>query len=161
MTAKYWTKDGVVMCRLSTKTVFVFENLDTGEKVFLDNMADVIETGFKPVVMPTIKAKGKKKTIYQKRAGQLKEPKVKKPKVKTVKSVGKSGSEYKGVKREGKKFSGSYWDGKNKKAVYLGMFESELLAAAAVQKKLGNYGDARRLENEHQEGDPAKQPMEE
>ncbi len=61
MTAKYWTKDGEVICKLITKTVFEFTNLDTDEVVTLDNMHDIIDTGFLPVPMPKVKKKKGKK----------------------------------------------------------------------------------------------------
>lgn len=82
--------------------------------------------------------------------------KVKGPKGKTEKTESvtakKKKSKYKGVRREGKKFSASYWDSVNKKLKYLGMFDSELLAAAAIQDEKGNKKEAKRLRNEYEKG---------
>jgi hypothetical protein len=147
MTAKYWTKDGEVMCRLSVRTVFEFKNLDTDEVLTLDNMHDVIDAGFLPVTMPKVK-KAKKQTKANKETT-----------AKTSKRV--KTSKYKGVSFEKKtgKWKASYWDGN--KPVYLGTFDYELLAAAAYQEKIGDPKEAKRLWNEHEEGYPARRPMDE
>lgn len=62
----------------------------------------------------------------------------------------KTKSKYKGVivteRSDGTLyFRGNIWDAALKKTKYLGAFDSELLAAAAVQKVLGNYEEAQRL----------------
>ena len=145
MTAKYWTKDGEVMCRLSVRNVFDFTNLDTGEVVTLDNMHDIIDTGFLPVIMPKVKTK---KTPKVKKKKAPKAPKA----AKKSKHGPRAKSKYKGVRREGKRYYASYWDGANKKAVHLGSYISELLATAAVQEALNNVKEARRLRNEYEEG---------
>jgi len=60
-------------------------------------------------------------------------------------------SQYKGVERlkpnkSGQvKYKASYWDGKNKKNIYLGTHDSDLLAAAAYQDNIGNEAGARDL----------------
>ncbi len=142
MTAKYWTKDGEVMCRLSVRTVFDFTNLDTNEVVTLDNMHDIIDAKFLPVVMPNFKrTKVKKKTLKA---------------VKSSRRGPRAKSKYKGVspsKTPGK-FRVQFFDKKNKKNIGLGTFDSELLAAAAYQERAGNHKEARRLQNEYEEGDP-------
>lgn len=146
MTAQYWTITGYDMWRLEEKTVCDLTNMVTGEVVRCEN---IIDAKFKAVIMPKIKSRTVKSTKQKAQKEKAKKPK-------TVKALSgkapKSGSKYKGVKAEGKKFSAQCWDGKNKKLKYLGMFESELLAAAVVQEELGNYGEAKRLRNEYQEG---------
>jgi len=63
----------------------------------------------------------------------------------------KKASKFKGVSRDGPRKDGSrkwraqYWDGKKQKPVSLGMFETELLAAAAYQDHDGNKAEAARL----------------
>lgn len=81
----------------------------------------------------------------------------KKKKVKKVtKTLGpKSKSKYQGVRPMGKKFSAMCWSREKKIVKRLGMFDSEMEAAAAVQEAKGNPKKAQRLLNEHQEGDPA------
>ena len=145
MTAKYWTKTGEDMWVMTERTVFDFRNSETGDVETLHHMPAIKDAGFLPVkvIMPTVK--------------QNKTPKVKK---KTAKKAEKSlrrgpKSKYKGVKAQGKKFMAQCWDKKNKKLKYLGMFESELIAAATVQEAKGNSREARRLRNEHEEGDMA------
>lgn len=63
-------------------------------------------------------------------------------------------SNYKGVRgyRNGK-WHATYYDKIKKKNVYIGLFDSELLAAAAVAEKRGDPKEARRLRNEYEEGD--------
>ena len=129
MTAQYWTITGYDMWRLDKREVFDFRNLNTGEVVTCSSVTEVTNNNFLPVTMP--KQPGKTP--------------------KAPKSTGNK-SNYKGVKVVGKKFSAQLWDKKNKKHKYLGMFESELLAAAAVQEENGDKKEARRLRNEYEEG---------
>lgn len=150
MTAKYWTKDGEVMCKLNVRTMYDFTNLDTGEVVTLDNMHDIIDTGFMPVPMPNIKKRKVKKEKVEKPKSSRRGPKAK--------------SNHKGVSTlPNGKWRAQIFDKKNKKNIGLGTFDSELLAAAAYQEGAGNIEEARRLRNEHAEGDPnlAESPMEE
>lgn len=143
MTVKYWT-NGSGIFRLVQ--VLEFTNLETGEVTRRDSFNEATE--FIPIDLPKPKkAKGKKTQKVKK------VPKIPKA-AKTSRRGPKAKSKYKGVKAQGKKFAGQCWDKVSKKVRHLGMFESELLAAAAVQEKLGNYGEARRLRNEYEEGDP-------
>jgi len=68
-------------------------------------------------------------------------------------------SKFKGVgKNKDGKFVATYWDGARKKAVHLGVFKGELLAAAAYQEHIGKKKEADRLREEHQEGDGPPEP---
>ena len=91
---------------------------------------------------------------------KYKKRKVKKPKPKHIAGLRgprKKVSKYKGVSRDNPRKDGSrkwraqYWDGVKKKPVSLGMFERELLAAAAYQDHEGNKAKAaeyRRLDKQ-------------
>lgn len=150
MTAQYWTTDGSDIWRLNERRIFNFENLDTKEVVSCECVADITDKNFTPVVMPDVKS--------------TKTPKVKKT-ARSSRRGPRAKSNYKGVspsKTPGK-FRVQFYDKKNKKNIGLGTFNSELLAAAAYQERAGNFKDARRLRNEHEEGDPplAERPSEE
>lgn len=151
MTAKYWTTNGEDIWMVKERRVFDFENMDTKEVVTCDNIHDVIDGKFHPVIMPKVKAKQKRK----------KAKKEKDTKAKSSRRGPKAKSKHKGVRVSGKKFTAQWWDGK--KAIHLGSFDSELLAAAAVQEALGSHKEAKRLRNEYEEGDPLVQerPMDE
>lgn len=146
MIAQYWTITGYDMWRLDEKTVFDLKNLNTGEVVTYNSITDVKEQKFLPVTMPKPKTRRSKAKVTKKRT-----------KTKTKKGAEKAPrgkSKYKGVsplKTPGK-FRAMIWDAKTKKVKHLGTFESELLAAAAVQEFLGNKKESRRLRNEYEEG---------
>lgn len=67
------------------------------------------------------------------------------------KNSNRNTSEHKGVERlkpnkSGQvKFKTSWWNGKTKKNIYLGTYDSELIAAAAYQDRLGNKAEAAKL----------------
>lgn len=150
MPAQYWTITGYDMWRMEKKEekreVFEFKNLNTGEKLKCSSVTEVKDAKLLPVKMPEPgpaepKVTQKKKTTEEKPT-----------KKKTQKK-----SKYKGVRLEGRKFSGTYWDGSQRKLIYLGMFDYELLAAAAVLEAKGDKEGAKRLRNEHEEGDRGQQ----
>lgn len=141
MTAKFWTKNGSDIWRLTERRVFEFKNLETSEVETCDCASSVIMAKFLPVEMP-------KKTTRRKRS-----PKPAKPAEKKTASAGKTKSKYKGVRPSGSKFTAQYWDTKTKQLKHLGTFDGELQAAAAVQEAIGNKKEARRLRNEYEEGD--------
>lgn len=73
----------------------------------------------------------------------VEKPVAEKP-VRQLKSKRTKSSKYKGVslvkstKSKGPRFAATYWDGIQKKAVHLGMFDNEKLAAAAYEKHVAN-----------------------
>jgi len=153
MNAQYWTTDGIDMWRLKERRVFDFENLDTKEVVSCDVVSEVMDRKFTPVIMPVVKKQKSKKAKSSLPRGQkVKNVKVKEKAAKTSRRRPGT-SKHKGVRVSGKKFTAQWWDGKNKKVRHLGTFDSELLAAAAVQEEHGNHNEARRLRNEYEEGD--------
>lgn len=147
MTAKFWTKTGEDIWTLEEKRVFDFKNLETGETVTCEGTTNVLLSDFVPVIMP----KAKKKTPPAPSTKRSAE----KPTSAKKKTASRRGakSKYKGVSpsRTSGKFRAQFCD--KKKIKHLGTFESELLAAAAVQEALGNHEEAKRLRNEYEEGD--------
>lgn len=70
-------------------------------------------------------------------------------KIKYIKS-----GRFNGVRRTPSgKWEAKYYDPEKKQSIYIGTFADELLAAAAIQKKHGNYGAAHKIMEEYQEGD--------
>jgi len=146
MKALYWTTNGIDMWRVAERRVFEFKNLDTGKVVRCGGAAGVIDAKFVPVTMPDIRRRPAGPETKAKTEGAEK----------NTAGTGKASrkkSNYKGVRCEGRKYSGQYWDKKEHKLKYLGMFEDELLAAAAVQEAAGNKKEAMRLREEYAEGD--------
>jgi len=144
MTAKYWTTNGEDIWMMTERRVFDFKNLETGDVVTCGNSREVMDANLVPMTMPKVKPADKKRA-EKKRGGCLPAP------IKALKSI------YKGVthSRTPGKWRAQFWDKKKNKNIYLGTFDSELLAAAAVEEHKGNKKEAIRLLNEHQEGDPA------
>jgi len=172
--AKYWTTNGKDIWGVKERRVFEFKNLETGKAVTCDCVIDVMDHGFLPVIMPKDKkVKVKKVKVKKAKDKNAKAEKVKAEKVKAENAKAKKAkvkkrsiekaekisrrprtrSKYKGVspsKTPGK-FRVQFWDGK--KNIYLGSFDSELLAAAKYQDHIGNHKEAKRLRNEYEEGD--------
>ena len=159
--AKYWTTNGKDIWGVKERRVFEFKNLETGKAVTCDCVIDVMDNGFLPVTMPKVKAKKvKDKKVKVKKAkaknAKAKKVKVKKRSIEKAEKISRrprTRSKYKGVspsKTPGK-FRVQFWDGK--KNIYLGSFDSELLAAAKYQDHIGNHKEAKRLRNEYEEGD--------
>jgi len=112
------------------------------ERVFGDRPDEAETKGLVPTEPEPARTKSKKKTS--------------KKKAKAVHVAGLRGprgqfSKYKGVTRAKPKKDGTImykanvWDGKRKKNLLLGIFNNELLAAAAVQDYKGNKDEARKL----------------
>ena len=141
MTAKYWTKTGADIWSVAERRVFDFKNLETDEVVSCDCVADVMSHGLVPVIMPKVKNQKTSKKLKVEKSSR-RGPRAK--------------SNYKGVspaKTPGK-FRAHFWDKGKNKNIYIGTYDSELLAAAAYAEHIGNYEKAKRLLNEYQEGDP-------
>lgn len=139
MTAQYWTTTGYDIWEMKERIVYDLTNLTTDEVVTCDS----IDAKFKAVIMPKIK-----------RPQVSTAPTSKKKKVARSSSTSKK-SKHKGVtlsKTPGK-FRVQFWDKKKNKNIYLGTFDSELMAAATYQEHIGNKKEARRLRNEYEEGD--------
>ena len=89
---------------------------------------------------------------------KIKKPRRTKPKEEKVETAKRRGprAKYKGVSASKTlgKFRANFWDKGKNRNIYIGTFDSELLAAAAYQEHIGNHEEAKRLTNEHQEGDP-------
>jgi len=143
---QYWSMTGHDIWQLNNP-VCELKNLITGEVMQL-NVS--IPVRFKPVIMPKIK-KEQKKTAKKKKERKKSVEKTKKDKGPTVKKRRKS-SKYRGVTSASKgKFRVQYWDPVLGKNVGLGTFDSELLAAAAYQKRKGNHKEATRLLDKYHE----------
>ncbi len=136
---KFFTKTGDDIWKIEGVSV-VLRNMETGRTVTVEKGDKEYFPIFMPVIeKPEAKTKNKKTKIAKARKGNK--------------------SKYKGVKQAASgKFRAQYWDNKKKKVTGLGTFDDELLAAAAVQKALGNYGAAHRLMEEYQEGDGTPPP---
>ena len=146
MTAQYWTITGYDMWRLNKREVFDFKNLNTDEVVTCSNATEVNDQKFLPVTMPKVKGTKVKKQKVKKATKKLKAEK-------SSRRGPRARSKYKGVSpaKTAGKFRASFWD-KEKGNVYLGTFNSELLAAAAYEEHIGNKKEAQRLRNEYEEG---------
>jgi len=148
MTAQYWTITGYDMWMLNKREVFDFKNLTTDEVITCGSATEVNDQKFLPVTMPKVK---KTKTKVKKHAVKKT---TKKPKAEKSSRRGpRARSKYKGVSpsKTAGKFRAAFWD-KEKGNVYLGTFNSELLAAAAYEEHIGNKKEAKRLRNEYEEG---------
>jgi len=159
--AKYWTTNGEDIWGVKERRVFEFKNLESGKVVTCDCVTDIKDNGFTPVTMPKVKVKKvKDKKVKDKKAkdknAKAENAKVKKGSIEKAEKISRrprTKSKYKGVSlsKTSGKFRVQFWDGK--KNIYLGSFDSELLAAAKYQDHIGNHKEAKRLRNEYEEGD--------
>lgn len=140
MTALYWTKTGKDIWKLSEEKFFVLKNMETQEYTVAQNISELSE--FEPVNMPVINKPAQKKKRTPQKAAKADRKK----------------SKYKGVSRIGKKWRAQIHDKIKNKNIHLGVFVSELLAAAAYQEYIGNTKEAKRLRNEYEEGDRMPEP---
>jgi len=148
MTAKYWTTNGEDIWMMTERRVFDFKNLETGDVVTCGNSREVMDANLVPVAMPDIKTK-KVSTETPAEISTVSESPSRRGQRSKTRHKGVSPAVTQG------KFRAQFWDKKKNKNIYLGTFDSELLAAAAVEEHKGNKKEAIRLLNEHQEGDPA------
>ena len=164
----FFTHDGSDIwknCQVRTVRQVLLKNLDTGDEC----IALVGDDAFTAVKMPDIKAPNTPKP--EKPDTKPEQPvnnarKSHKSKSTSKKKTSKRNtSQYKGVERlkpnkSGQvKFKVSWWDGKTKKNIYLGTYDSELIAAAAYQDYIGNEAEAAELraKDKHFTADMAEQ----
>jgi hypothetical protein len=153
MTAQFWTRTGKEVFVLEEIMTYRLKNYVTGETILLENTSEISEKKFLPMIVANIKTGRKKK-----RPVQTGKKKIKKPKDSATKKsiINRTKNKYKGVRTFGPgKFGAQYYDKDKKKVIHIGTFKDELLAAAAVQQKLGNLEEARRLLKEYKKDDRA------
>jgi hypothetical protein len=144
MTAQFWTRTGKEVFVLEEIMTYRLKNYVTGETILLENTLEISEKKFLPMMVANIKTGRKKKRSVQ----------TGKKKIKKLNNSTKN--KYKGVRTFGPgKFGAQYYDKDKKKVIHIGTFKDELLAAAAVQQKLGNLEEARRLLKEYKKDDRA------
>jgi len=148
-------------------------DLEYKRQIYSDTIARIDETisclrdldGPSELVEPAVPEKPDERTQlvqgparrkYKKRKVSKKKTKSARPKpehIAGLRGPRKKASQYKGVSRDSPRKDGSrkwraqYWDGKKQKPVSLGMFETELLAAAAYQDHAGNKAKAAEYRN--------------
>jgi len=150
---QFFTTNGTDFWRnvqVRTVTQVMLKNIETSAKCICTVGAD---EPWVAVIMPETKAaKPAAKSVrgpYNKRAViTARKPSKSNNKKKTS---NRKTSQYKGVERlkpnkSGQvKYKTSYWEGKTKKNIYLGTYDSELEAAAACQDHIGDKDEAARL----------------